>query len=272
MKKLFAIVIALFFVSAAFAQHTNVVNQSGIDNGSYVEQSFNGGGTTFPGNEAFVDQIGNYNESTINQENNGFAGSGELADVYQNGTYNKSIVDQYNDGHNAFVYQLGHVNEAKIVQWNNKDIAEVTQVGDYNFGSIHQFGVANTWSWIRQYGISNTAKQELGEGLGFGVDNSNFTAFQQGNYNKSIQYLEGLGWAGGVTSIGNSGQVTQYGTYNDAEQIMMNGTGFVAEGNFASLYANGNSNVSDQYMRRNDNSSVVSQVGDWNTSVSKQNW
>lgn len=272
MKK-FAIIIALLFVSAGFAQHTDVVNQYGLENNSVVLQQFVGSGTSFDGNAAYVDQIGNVNTSNVYQDNNGYGGSAEFADVYQEGTYNRSDVDQINDGHDGFVTQVGHTNDAILFQTHNKTYGEVTQIGNSNKGYIFEYGVNGTFGWIRQYGLENIARQDLGKGFGFGVDNSHFTATQVGNVNESYQYLEGLGFPGGISDIGNAGTVYQEGTYNDAWQTMLNGGGsFVAEGNTAALVQVGHTNFSQQLMKRNDNTSLVNQIGNSNVSISLQNW
>ncbi len=74
MKHLFVILTLLLFTSLTFAQHIDDVYQDGNLNDADIEQQFVGGGTDFDGNEAYVDQIGNDNESDVYQDNNGHAG------------------------------------------------------------------------------------------------------------------------------------------------------------------------------------------------------
>ncbi|HZW40590.1 MAG TPA: hypothetical protein VFF33_14930 [Ignavibacteriaceae bacterium] len=277
MKK-FAIIIALLFVTASFAQHTNIVNQTGDVNSSVVTQLLSGLPLLGSDNFATLDQAGSYNTSDIYQINNGSFGQGQFAQVDQFGWYNFSDVDQLNGQHTGIVYQQGNSNIADIYQNGVLNYGEVTSVGNNNQGYIIEFAVGST-GWIKQFGNVNLATQDLGQDWGINVVNSIFTTLQNGSYNTAHQYLEGdlTGYMGGSEAVDNLGTIAQHGWYNFGQQTMMDGgmqdaVDFVAEGNTATLYQQGNSNTSYQLMRRNDNTSVVNQVGNNNTSFSFQNW
>ena len=204
MKTLLTLALCLTVVAFVFAanNHTNNITQTGDKNDADVEQVHTGGGTVYPGNTATVAQVGNQNDVDIYQANNGFGGSGEVASVYQNGHRNDVSVDQFNDGHTALVDEDGNDNDANITQNGNKTDAYVRQLGLTNDADIVMDGNNATYAKIWQLGDHNKADQRLGEGRR--VEDSWFTAKQQGDYNTAYQYMESDDFAGAV------GQCKQY--------------------------------------------------------------
>lgn len=272
MKKIIFLFVAVMFAGLLTAQHTDVVYQNGYDNSSVITQEFVGSGTSYDGNAAYVDQIGDYNKSTVYQNNNAYAGSAEFADVYQKGNKNIASVDQTNDGHKAWIVSIGNENQAYIMQRCNKTKAEIYQYGNKNYGRIYEWGVNGTWGYIYQKGYKNTSTQDLGSNWVNAVENSSFYARQVGNYNSAKQILHGEGWPGGILAHDNTGTIYQYGDNNIGEQLMYEDVTFYAFKNMAYLYQNGNWNTSYQWMKRDNNASTITQLGNSNYSMSKQNW
>jgi hypothetical protein len=270
MKKLIAFAVALFFFGGfAFAQHTDIVSQTGDDNVAQVEQKFVGGGGALDGNEAYVTQVGSRNKSDVYQDNNGFAGSKELATVYSEGNDNIANVTQINDGFVATVTQLGHRNDGRVFQSGNKGMGTVYQDGNDNLGRMNVWGT-NSDALISQVGDDNDARQNMGQGVGLKVEDSYFEAIQVGNRNTARQDIVGQGFAGGITSDNNNGWIYQEGNDNFGRQDIgtylgnvLNNTGYITQ--------YGNNNDGRQFMNGDGNTSTIFQDGNDNQAVSLQN-
>ncbi len=270
MRNLLALLFAVcLMASYTFSQHTDVINQVGNENDAVVDQNFVGGGGALPGNEAYIDQIGNRNTSNVYQDNNGFAGTAQLADVYSDGDENIANVTQINDGFDGIITQLGNRNEAYIYQSGNKGNGTVLQTGNRNYGNMSVWG-EDANAWIQQQGDDNTANQYMGQGAGLKVKNSYLEAKQFGNRNEATQTIIGQGFAGGVTSDNNEGRIYQDGDDNTGMQYIGVYNGNVAN-NLGVITQLGNNNNASQYLNGDGNTSTINQTGNQNEAVSYQN-
>lgn len=270
MKRLIAFAVAFILVSGyTFAQHTDVITQTGNDNKAKVEQKFVGGGANLPGNEAYVDQIGNRNDADVYQDNNGFGGSEQYADVLSQGNDNIARVTQINDGFNAFITQYGNNNDGRIFQSGNKGRGDVYQDGNNNLGRMNVWAT-NSDGYIEQKGNDNDARQNLGQGAGLKVEDSYFEAKQYGNRNVARQDIEGQGFAGAINSDNNKGWIYQDGDDNFGKQDIGSYMGDVAN-NRGWITQQGNNNDARQFMNGDGNSSTINQTGNQNDAVSLQN-
>ena len=268
MKKFIAVALAIVISgSMAYAQHTNVGTSTGSGNDIDFVQGFAGSGTSYDGNEAYADQVGDNNDIDIKQLNNGYAGSAEYAEVNQKGNNNDGIVQQYNDGHWALINSKGNENFAKIVQEGNDNDGEFFQDGNRNEANSFAFGGINT-TYGKQVGNDNKIDQDLGNGQA--TMDSHLSTLQIGDRNYSKQDVEGDGWPGGIDAVLNIGDVIQRGNSNTARQIM---TKFDGDVMYNELYGKqlGNNNVLKQEAAGDGNFSNIMQSGNMNNAVSLQN-
>ncbi|MGQ7870596.1 hypothetical protein [Sunxiuqinia sp. sy24] len=279
MKKLVFLFALVFAVSMAMGQHTDVVNQTGNNNVSHVDQWFDGSGTALDGNEAYVDQIGDRNSADVDQWNNGYAGSAHWAKIHSDGNDNTGKIYQENDKGDAIIWQDGNTNWANIFQSGNFGTgtplnptydAFAKQVGNSNVITIDVWAT-NATAYAEQVGNNNHIDQDMGSGYGEKVKDSHFDARQFGDRNTAIQMMEGQGFSGGVTALGNMGSIYQDGNDNTAIQKMYEDGATPAAGNYANAYQMGNTNWSEQNQTGMSNSSTHSQIGNFNVEVTNQN-
>lgn len=281
MKKLSFLLAMVFAASMAMAQHTDIVNQTGSDNKATVDQSFMPTpGPGLPGNEAFVDQIGNRNKADVDQLNGGYAGDAHWAKVYTKGNDNFSKIYQERAAGDAIIYQEGNLNSADIFQsgnfnagspLNNLYDAFAMQIGNSNKIDIEVWGT-NATAYAEQKGDDNKIDQQLGSAMGEKVENSDFQARQFGNRNKATQKMDGEGFAGSIKAVENFGDIYQDGNDNTAKQLMNEDVVLgAATYNSATAYQDGNNNNSEQYQTGGHNSSTHSQIGNGNSEITHQN-
>jgi hypothetical protein len=279
MQKLLVLLAIVLFAGFTIAQHTDVVNQTGNNNYSDVDQGFmSSPGPGLPGNEAFVDQIGNKNFSDVDQYNGGFAGDQHWAKAYQGGNENTAYVFQERAAGDAFVNQLGNKNWADIFQTGNFGTvtayvpydAFAQSVGNRNQIFIDIWG-SNATAFAQQQGNDNYITQVLGSAYGEKVQNSDFEAVQLGNRNFASQWMDGEGFAGSITALNNFGKIFQDGNDNTAYQNMLEGTFPAAANNNADAYQLGNTNWSEQWQTGAGNTSTHNQIGNSNVSHTNQN-
>ncbi len=109
-------------------------------------------------NTAQIQQIGDYNNASINQTLMGTNVSGNVAELIQNGDINIVVLNQTGGGNNHYIYQNG-----------NSNMLETSVLGD------------NNSSLINQIGSSNLVNQKLsGNGM-------TFVLSQYGNNNEIVQ-------------------------------------------------------------------------------------
>jgi hypothetical protein len=279
MKKLYAFIVVLLFTGFTLAQHTDVVNQTGDGNAAYVDQGFMPApGPGLPGNEAYVDQIGNGNDADVDQLNGGFAGDAHYAKVYQSGNGNTGNIFQERSAGDALVQQLGNGNWADIFQTGNFNTVTPYQPydayafsqGNGNVITIDIWGT-NSTAYAKQVGNGNNIDQDLGTAYGEKVESSDFEAHQYGNDNEALQWMDGQGFAGGITALDNFGKIYQDGNGNTAIQRMTENSFPAAANNYANAFQDGNGNWSEQNQAGAGNSSIHSQVGNGNVEVTNQN-
>lgn len=108
--------------------------------------------TGFGWHDAYVNQYGDGNKSTISQ-----TGANDLAMVNQIGSFNESVITQTGYGiDKAYVSQVGDLNKSYIYQADGVNTANVAQNGFGNVSAIYQnsyFGV-NT-ALVNQLGYMN---------------------------------------------------------------------------------------------------------------------
>lgn len=230
--------------------------QSGTEQYSDIlQQGANGGGEG--GNEAYVRQGGELNESRIRQIN----GSDNYAKVDQDGQQDRSFIQQYNgDDNEAYVEQNGEQNESVIWQNGNENYAKVEQknstlsdsyieqVGSYNEAKVTQLNNSDlSDSIIRQTGTDNTAyvDQQLNsrETWSFieqrGEDH--LAEVTQRNADLSASYIIQVGYNG--VGQGHEATVTQTNEEASLSMIRQRGSKAIANhtqtggtGNVASTY------------------------------------
>lgn len=271
-KLLFSLAVLISLSSFAFAQtHTDVISQVGNNNlGSVVQ----GGAQS---NIGTIYTVGNSNDATINQLNNGFGGAGLQAYITQNGDLNHAAISQPAGGnsvafgHLGTIDQDGNSNDADITQFDGTpSTAYIRQLGNVNDGDqvIYSDGtVAPSSAWLWQEGNNNIASQNLGNGQY--ITDAHFTATQVGNSNTSTQVMTGYGAfpvSGDVNTNAYTlnGTVLQDGDLNIGVQSM---TGYL---HTATLTQLGNSNTSTQLQSGFGHTSTVYQAGNNNVGYSDQ--
>jgi hypothetical protein len=276
MKQLFALLVLVSFFT--YAQHIDIVNQTGSGNVSTVDQGFMDSGPGLPGNEAYIDQIGNRNSSDVDQFNGGFAGDAHWTKVWSQGNDNVVRVFQERSAGDADVYQVGNLNTTIVWQSGNFGSstnytpgidAHAYSIGNNNVELITMWGT-NVTAYAHQIGDNNRIHQNMGSGMGEKVQDSDFEAHQEGNRNQAYQLMDGQGFSGGITAVGNFGTIYTDGNDNYALQYMEEGS-FPAANNYANALQLGNLNVSQQFQTGAGNSSTHTQVGNSNTSLTTQN-
>lgn len=209
------------------------------DNEADVEQQGNG-------LEAYVEQIGNLNDTKITQTSTN--GMDMLADVFQEGNNNESIIDQVSNNkylQEAFIDQRGDYNFAKINQPGRNAEGYINQDGYDNTAEIHQNYKKNKHDtekkldgYINQVGNDNSAY--INHSMkSFGYSYAGI--MQDGNDNNASieQHQDNGDFYGSDSSSGEWAVISQIGDQNDAD---INQNGLYNE---AIINQNGNNNISE---------------------------
>ncbi len=252
--------------------------QEGNDNGSKIRQ--NAGPNLTDGHLAQNEQIGNYNESSINQSG---AGARNTARTFQDGDYNQAMQVQTTDavkggvGNTAIIAQ-GNVNTGFLFSpiWADLQLVDVITQGSQGLGSIggiafqDQSGSDNNAD-IRQFGTDsptgNYAEQnQSGSGNdAFSVQNLYGNAAAGGNYSRQDQ--GGTNSEAGVSQNGYSHKAYQRQLGDDNIALSTQGNGY---GNLVNTYQDGNENRVTTAQRGVQNVALVVQRGG-NSYVAQQN-
>ena len=120
-----------------------------------VERNDNGGGKT---SKAHLLQLGDYNSSSINQDNSGSFSRPNVGLVFQQGAHNEVYILQAGSGNKSTAAQFGYGNDY-----------ELHLVGDENNTNVIQHGAKNS---VEQY---------------IDADGVDYTVIQQGLNNELIQ-------------------------------------------------------------------------------------
>ncbi|MFK5878910.1 MAG: hypothetical protein QM478_05380 [Flavobacteriaceae bacterium] len=221
--------------------HLAVVDQDGIDNKSFITQEDK---VTSGGNEAYVNQSGKGNYSTIYQQKN------QLANVDQSGKYNVSIVNQ-----------TGHANVTDIDQVGGV-------LGGLNFSNVNQHNAIGNYAKVAQDGLLNNSDvDQTGK-----LNNANINQDGGGNVSISKQvsdytfgdgfpYLPNFSQVTTVTQNGslNYANVDQDGHSNSSSIDQTSPLLTLLPKNEAIVGQMGSYNVSD-IIQNGDNSAIVSQT------------
>jgi hypothetical protein len=215
MKRLIILVIAISLVgSFAFAENTGDITQTGDHNDADAVQTGD--------NEALVEQIGDYQTATVDQDgiNKGkvwqLNGKRNIADMDQNGDNNKAYIMQgmtegYMTGYysvnanfnDATINQTGNRNWAALLQYggsnnNNGNIGEITQNGKRNHvfadqgdayhGNSFDHAIPNNYEHAYQSYNSELTIEQINddnhvEYYQYGGDNNDAIIRQDGNSN-----------------------------------------------------------------------------------------
>lgn len=284
MKKLTLLMAALFLAGFTFAQNTATTTVTGNNNNSDIDQT---GDTQV----ATVTQDGNYNDSDVDQyaESSSYGPGEQTATVYQEGDRNEAQIDMDQTGgggktpNTAYIEQLGNWNDSyqKVYtpgsnsgahEWgkqegNHNDLIQIvdegytkslksTQTGDFNIADQRSIGGAYHTFVIETDGDRNEAYQKSIS------TKANLKIDQDGNYNYAKQDFQGsFGFV-----PGNSGLITQDGSYNDAYQYMTSGK----QGNDMDLLQDGDGNYSYQRLAGNDNKTDFEIWGNYNDTYGYQ--
>lgn len=271
MKKLTTLLFVLVFASSmAYAQNDATVDQDGNDNNASIEQEYQAANGVTANNEAIVAQTGDQNDVALLNQN----GAGNEYNVNQEGDNN--LVNQWPEqGKNGpstngliDIDQIGNSNEVHDAdQTGENNRAIVSQNGVGNFVDIEgqrSAGTAGNLIDILQEGDGDHA---VGTGTGTG-------AYQDGVGNSMDIDQSGWGQAAGTESVQSDGVPGQEGGQGlvqlgqDNELIIdQNGSANTVR----SVLQDGTSNMADIQQNGSNNSAAVSQIGAGNSATVTQN-
>ena len=113
--------------------------------------------STVINNSANIQQVGNFNQATINQINsNGL--SQNIASIVQNNDYNQAQITQNGSGNNSSIAQNGNGNQAEINVTGDNNNTQIIQTGNYNIAS-ENINTSATQYIISQIGDNNTIQR-----------------------------------------------------------------------------------------------------------------
>ena len=244
MKKLFAVILTVFFmVAISYAQYAGPQTATVSSTGDY--------------NGAFVEQIGSPNLGTITQTGN----KNNANTVYSPSWgifWDAKGITQHGSGNEGHITQTGQnapgysANFAAIGQVTNNNYATITQI---------QTDATNPWG-----GITGVVEQKGGSG-------NHSTQYQKGYFLNSTVWQEGAINEAQVKQDGigmtyTTAKITQNNDQNHAYQEQI-GNGAV--GNHATVTQEGDHNYSFQYQYGNgNNSSTITQEAGNNKATTTQ--
>ncbi|HPG40733.1 MAG TPA: hypothetical protein PLP19_16815 [bacterium] len=289
MKKLILLLFVLVFAGFVLAasnsssinqtgkNHQATTTQTGSSNTSTVDQTKTDYTYYSSGITATVQQTGNNNWSDVDQYRGAYGGSTpSQAVVNQLGDMNISDINQnVNDYALANVGQTGSFNEAYINQLRNQSTGTITQTGDDHYANQHINGSVLGATIIQSgnggggdNGMGNEAWQVLGSGTV--NDHSSLSATQTGIENYSNQIMAGGQWGWSHTG-GNQGFVVQSGNNNTAEEYMdKSATTPGSENNYSIITQTGDWNTAQSFQYGNAHNASTTQTGNNNNAVIKQ--
>ncbi|QNI04634.1 hypothetical protein HXW73_17700 [Halomonas sp. SH5A2] len=153
------------------------------------------------GNQAYVNQLGQENDSIIDQGRSGSNNAYNYADVDQDGYRNDSwveqdgydnlsMVTQFGSLNDSYVKSLGNYNETHTMQHGNELDSDIISAGDDNYTDVLQIGYGHD-SFVRTIGdynssvvvqsgdYGNASQQNFSQIRTVGSSNTNYV--QQGN-------------------------------------------------------------------------------------------
>jgi hypothetical protein len=108
-------------------------------------------------NSANIQQVGNFNQATINQINsNGL--NPNIASIVQNNDYNQAQITQNGNGNNNSIIQNGNGNQAEINVTGDNNNTQIIQTGDNNVAS-QNINTSATQYIISQMGNNNSIQR-----------------------------------------------------------------------------------------------------------------
>ncbi|WP_170214808.1 hypothetical protein [Halomonas halmophila] len=163
-----------------YGEQFSDIDQDGYSNYSKVVQDDEVGSTSGQGqnesrikqegsdNYADVYQLGDRNDSYVEQDGLWGGGDDNSATVVQDGDLNDSYIKQFGDNNWADVYQggdeldsdilqTGYGNDAQVVQTGYGHDSYIKQFGSGNWASHTQSGQSQHFAETRSYGHNNTA-------------------------------------------------------------------------------------------------------------------
>ena len=109
-------------------------------------------------NNVQIQQIGDYNNASVNQTLTGTGIRGNVAELIQNGNINTAVLTQTGSGNNHYIYQNGNSNmfEGSVTGNNNSSL--INQIGSSNL--VNQKLSGNDMTFIlSQFGNNNEIVQ-----------------------------------------------------------------------------------------------------------------
>lgn len=238
--------------------HRSFIRQNGTANGALTDQSGDAG----EGSQASIEQIGTYNAAEVYQVHASSSGLAS-AEISQSGDSNSAYIEQLQYlgdlAATASVRQEGSGNQLEARQtWVNNQL-DVVSLGQDNTVHVDQTGFS--MADIQQTGAQNLVQlQQLSAGIGGGTA----TVEQDGVANQAnIYQTSGRYPAGDV-------MLQQSGTANLAQINTSDGHSLLnyaqrGAGNELTAHFSGHGSRIDGYSEGNDNQVAVSQVGDDNS-------
>ena len=108
-------------------------------------------------NSSNIQQVGSFNQATINQINsNGL--SQNLASIVQYNDYNTAQITQNGNGNNSSIAQNGNGNQAEINVTGDNNNTQINQTGNYNLAS-ENINTSATQYVISQIGDNNSIQR-----------------------------------------------------------------------------------------------------------------
>nr|WP_246638300.1 hypothetical protein [Halomonas neptunia] len=129
-----------------------VINENNVQLDSF-EEAF----AQSRANVALIRQIGDENNSTINQNLNSH-GRANLASVYQNGNFNEAIINQEGSNNTGLIHQNGSRHEASITQSGNQLESQINQYGFDSNITISHSGSGYQGISVEQQAFSGNAR------------------------------------------------------------------------------------------------------------------